>query len=139
MRAVFIDLQKTFDTAYKHGILIDLYGAGFRGQLPLFTSKFLKYRVSKVKLGQIFSSQGPQCAGITQLSTLSVTLFALRINSISDVIPRDVFASMYVDDAQISFAHSDTGVISARLQSTVDIASLGGRRVMDLLFHRARL
>ena len=86
----------------------------------LYISRFLQDTVFKVKLGQIFSSQRPHCAGISQGSTLSVTLFALKINSISDVIPRDVFASMYVDDVQLSFAHSDLGVLSAKLQSTVD-------------------
>ena len=80
VRAVFFDLQKAYDTACKHGILIDLHEAGFRGQLPQFISRFLKHRVFKVKLGQVFSSQRPQCAGITQGSTLIVTFFALRIN-----------------------------------------------------------
>ena len=36
VRAVFFDLQKAYDTAWKHGILIDLHEAGFRGQLPLY-------------------------------------------------------------------------------------------------------
>ena len=29
VRAVFFDLQKAYDTAWKHGILIDLHEAGF--------------------------------------------------------------------------------------------------------------
>ena len=44
VRAVLFDLQKAYDTAWKHGILIDIHRAGFRGQLPMFISRFLNGR-----------------------------------------------------------------------------------------------
>ena len=34
--AVFFDLQKAYDTTWKHGILKDLHDMGFRGNLPIF-------------------------------------------------------------------------------------------------------
>ena len=34
--AVFFDLEKAYDTTWKHGIMQDLFNAGLRGSLPLF-------------------------------------------------------------------------------------------------------
>ena len=42
--AVFFDLQKAYDTTWKHGIMNDLYDMGLRGNLPIFISNFLSDR-----------------------------------------------------------------------------------------------
>ena len=34
--SVFFDMEKGYDTAWKHGILSDLYNLDFRGYLPTF-------------------------------------------------------------------------------------------------------
>ncbi|GFS23280.1 RNA-directed DNA polymerase from mobile element jockey [Elysia marginata] len=34
--AVFFDLEKAYDTTWKHGILMDLHDSNFRGRLPTF-------------------------------------------------------------------------------------------------------
>ena len=34
--AIFFDLEKAYDTTWKHGILSDLYDLDFRGHLPTF-------------------------------------------------------------------------------------------------------
>ena len=47
--AVFFDLEKAYDTTWKHGILADLYNLNFRGRLPLFISDFLS-KTKSVKL-----------------------------------------------------------------------------------------
>ena len=33
---IFFDLEKAYDTTWKHGILADLWDLGFRGHLPRF-------------------------------------------------------------------------------------------------------
>ena len=38
--AIFSDLEKAYDTAWKHGILSDLYDLDFRGHLPTFMMGF---------------------------------------------------------------------------------------------------
>ena len=38
--AVFFDLQKAYDTTWKHGILQDLHSMGLRGNLPIFIGNF---------------------------------------------------------------------------------------------------
>ena len=37
----FFDLEKVYDTTWKHGILLDLYKTGLRGRLPMFICDFL--------------------------------------------------------------------------------------------------
>ena len=44
MVAIFFDLEKAYDTTWKHGILKDLHNAGLRGQLPNFIKHFLDDR-----------------------------------------------------------------------------------------------
>ena len=48
--AIFFDLEKAYDTTWKHGILRDLHELGFRGRLPCFISSFLSDRLFQVML-----------------------------------------------------------------------------------------
>ena len=41
---IFFDLEKAYDTTWKHGILADLWDLGFRGHLPRFIQSFLSER-----------------------------------------------------------------------------------------------
>ena len=50
--AVFFDLQKAYDTTWKHGILKDLHDMGLRGNLPIFIGNFLSERTFQVHLEQ---------------------------------------------------------------------------------------
>ena len=38
---IFFDLEKAYNTTWKHGILADLWNLGFRGHLPRFIKSFL--------------------------------------------------------------------------------------------------
>ena len=42
--AVFFDLEKAYDTTWKHGIMKDLHKLGLKGRLPLFIQNFLSDR-----------------------------------------------------------------------------------------------
>ena len=44
--AVFFDLQKAYDTTWKHGIQQDLHDMGLRGNLPIFIGNFLTDRTT---------------------------------------------------------------------------------------------
>ena len=96
--SVFFDLEKAYDTTWKHGILKDLFGAGLRGRMPLFISKFFENRNFRVRLGSTLSDHFGQEMGVPQGSILSVTLFSLKINSLAKVLSQDVQGSLYVDD-----------------------------------------
>jgi len=42
--AIFFDLEKAYDTTWKHGIMKDLSDAGLCGCLPMFIQGFLQNR-----------------------------------------------------------------------------------------------
>ena len=78
--SIFLDLEKAYDTTWKHGILLDLYKRGLRGRLTMFICDFLFDRYFKVRVGNIYSDPYIQEAGVPQGSILSITLFSLKIN-----------------------------------------------------------
>ena len=57
----------------------DLFDTGLRGRLPIFIGNFLKDRQFQVRRGTHLSTLFDQEMGVPQVS---VTLFALKINSI---------------------------------------------------------
>ena len=71
--SVFFDLEKAYDTTWKHGILKDLSDMGLRGRLPIFISQFLTDRHFKVKVGSTLSDSHEQEMGVPQGSILSPT------------------------------------------------------------------
>ena len=82
MVAVFFDLEKAFDTTWKHGIMKDLHSLGLRGHLPMFINNFLTNRTFNVKVNNSFSDPFDQEEGVPQGSILSPILFEIKINSI---------------------------------------------------------
>ena len=96
--AVFFDLEKAFDCTWKYDIMKDLHQAGLRGRLPCFIEGFVKNRQFSVRLGACLSGMFDQEMGVPQGSVLSVTLFALKINSIVKAISPGVECSLSVDD-----------------------------------------
>ena len=104
MVSIFFDLEKAYDTTWKHGIMKDLHDAGLRGHLPVFISNFLCNRVFRVRVGSLFSDCFKQEQGVPQGSILSVTLFSLKINNIVKSLSADVNCSLYVDDFLICYS-----------------------------------
>ena len=49
------DLQKAYDTTWKHGIQQDLHDMGLRGNLPIFIGNFLADKTFQIHLGTILS------------------------------------------------------------------------------------
>ena len=120
--SIFFDIEKAYDTTWRYGILKDLHNLGLRGRLPKFIEKFLQNRNFKVRLNNNLSSTKLQESGIPQGSVLSVTLFIIKIDSISKEIPREdkFLSSLYVDDLQLSYSHLDLNIIKQNLQLTLD-------------------
>jgi hypothetical protein len=114
--SVFFDLEKAYDTTWKHGILLDLFNAGLRGRMPDFISRFLSDRHFKVRVGTCLSDAYSQEMGVPQGSILSVTLFILKINSIVKNLAAGVRGSLYVDDFLICYRAKQMRAIERQLQ-----------------------
>jgi hypothetical protein len=73
--------------------LVDLYG-----QLPLLTLSFIQDHYLHVCLSSVLSVHYPQETGVPQGLILSVTLFAIAINGVEEVVGPSVLALPYLDD-----------------------------------------
>ena len=94
----------------------DLHIFGLRGHLLNFISNFLKDRSFKVGVGSTFSDSHPQEMGLPQDSILSVTLFSVKINSITQCLKPGVDCSLYVDDFQVCYRSSNMSITECPLQ-----------------------
>ena len=118
--SVFFDLEKAYDTTWRYGIMKDLYNCGLKGRLPQFIQSFLSERRFKVLVNRSLSREHHQIAGIPQGSILSITLFAMKINSIASIIDRDVHSSLFVDDLQIGYRAVTVNEINLKLQDNIN-------------------
>ena len=101
----------------------DLHQAGLRGRLPCFIEGFLKNRQFSVRLGACLSGLFDQEMGVHQGSVLSVTRFALKINSIVKAISPGVECSLYVDDILIVYRSKYVHIIEHHLQRSRNMLS----------------
>ena len=127
--AIFLDLEKAYDTVWRRLILQQLHLLGFRGHLPLFLSNFLASRTFSVDLRGARSSSFEQHEGVPQGSVLSTTLFLLAVNSFAGVLPPSVRCSLYVDDFAIWVTGSSPAEVTAILQPALDAVVLHTERL----------
>ena len=118
--AIFFDLEKAYDTAWKYGIMRDLHNMGFRGRLPMFIASFLSDRHFRVRLNNTLSDLRDQEMGVPQGSILSVTLFNIKINSLVTAIQHGMPCSLYVDDFLICYRGKNMNSIERQLQITLN-------------------
>ena len=118
--SLFFDLEKAYDTAWCHGILLSLHEFGLRGRLPIFIQQFLSNRILRVRVAGALSEARPLQNGVPQGSILSVTLFAVAINSVISVLPDGVRGSLYVDDLSISCSATRMPLIERKLQLAIN-------------------
>ena len=117
--AVFFDLTKAYDMAWKHGILTKLHNFGLRGNLPIFIENFLQNRKLKVKVGNCLSESVHIPQGVPQGSVLSCTLFAVAIDCILSNIPPSIKSCLYVDDFTIYMSSKRPEVAIRRMQFAI--------------------
>ena len=94
--SIFFDLEKAYDTTWKYGIKNNLHDMDLRGRLPLFIQNFLSERKFRVRVGTSLSDFYDQEMGVPQCSILSVTIFIVKINSITSRIRNGVDKSLWM-------------------------------------------
>jgi len=98
----------------------DLFNAGLRGRLPLFIQSFLQNWQFCVRLGYHKSDQFDHEIGFPQGSIMSVTLFALKINSVVKNLTLGMECSLYVDDFLICYQSRYMHIIESHFQQTLN-------------------
>ena len=71
--AIFFDIQKAYDTTWRHYVIMKLHEYGLRGHLIHFIKNFLSNREIKVKINNVYSNPVKLYEGISQGSVLSCT------------------------------------------------------------------
>ena len=117
---VFFDLEKAYDTTWRYGIVKQLYKMGICGNMIRFIQSFLSNRYLKVKVGNSISSPFLQEEGVPQGSVLSVTLFAVAINSILEEVSPPVKGSLFVDDLAVYVTSYDAVSACNFLQKSIN-------------------
>ena len=96
--AIFFDLEKAYETTWRYGIMNDLLNMGLKGRLPKFIKSFLSDRKFQVRIGTTLSDIQNQEEGVPWGSILSVTLFNIKINSITNCLNPGINKYLFVDD-----------------------------------------
>ena len=117
---VFFDLEKAYDTTWRMGILKQLVKMGIQGNMLKFIQSFLSNRFIKVRVGRSVSKPYLLEEGIPQGSVLSVTCFAVAINSIIDAVSPPVKCSLFVDDFAVYCTSYDASSACGYLQKAID-------------------
>ena len=120
--AVFYDIEKAYDTTWRHTILAKLKEANIIGQLPNFIDNFLKERTFKVRIDSHISDLYKLQNGIPQGSVLSCTLFHLAINDIIKELPSAIKKTLYMDDFAVYIS-------AKRLSVAARILNLTNRKI----------
>ena len=95
---IFFDLEKAYETTWKYGITNGLHNMGLKGRLPNFIKAFLSDRKFRVCIGSTLSNIQNQEEGVTQGNILSVILFSIKINCITNCLNPGVDKYLFVDD-----------------------------------------
>ena len=77
--SIFVDLEKAYNTAWKHSVVKGMHESGLRGHLLVFVENFMRDRKFNVPIGTTMSDNFIQEMGVPQGSIISPTLFNLKI------------------------------------------------------------
>lgn len=89
--SIFFDLEKAYDTAWRHGILLDLASFGVCGSMFNILENYLTHRTFRVRLGTVLSHVFTQENGVPQGGVLSCTLFIVKMNNLKMLYPDHFF------------------------------------------------
>lgn len=117
--AIFFDLEKAFDTTWRHNILKNLQEDNIQGNILHFINNFLSNRRFKVRSHDCYSSIKNQENGIPQGASLSTTLFIKAIDRIITNISFPNKALLFADDLVIFCRGKNIKSIENQLQTTI--------------------
>ncbi|KAL4120087.1 hypothetical protein QTP88_012826 [Uroleucon formosanum] len=115
---ISFDIVKAYDTAWRPRVLNKLNKIIAKGYMLDFISNFLNHRTFQVKTSNTLSDIFLQESGVPQGSTISVTLFLIAINDISEGISRPNIPLLFADDFTILCRSTNINSIQSILQDS---------------------
>ncbi|KAL4089586.1 hypothetical protein QTP88_024599 [Uroleucon formosanum] len=98
MGVIKLDIAKAYDTSWKHYIIVKLNSILCQGRLLNTLADFTTNRKFQVKANNYLSCEFKQENGVPQGSALSVTLFIIAINDITQNCNPPVKYNLFADD-----------------------------------------
>ena len=117
---ISLDIMKAYDTTWKPHILESLTNVLSQNQMFNFISNFLKTRTFQVKINQTLFKVFSQVNGVPQGSSISVTLFLIAINNITQNISPPVHSTLYADDFNIYCQSKSLATVQTHLQQAIN-------------------
>jgi hypothetical protein len=112
--AVFLDIEKAFDTTWHTGLLYKLSKLQFSRSLIKLISSFRSERKFRVSVESEMSTPREMQAGVPQVSVLSPTLYNLYINDTPQTI--GVNLALFADDTCLYATERKDGYVVRKLQ-----------------------
>ena len=98
----------------------DLLNMGLKGRLLNFIKSFLSDRKFRVHIGTTLSDIQNQEEGVSQGSILSVTVFNIKINSITNCLNPGIDKYLFVDDFCITSSSKYIHTVERQLQQGIN-------------------
>jgi retron-type reverse transcriptase len=112
--AVFLDIEKAFDTTWHSGLLYKLSKFEFSTRLIQLISSFLSQRIFRVSVEGEMSTPRYMQAGVPQGSVLSPTLYNIYVNDPPQ--SQGVHLALFADDTCLYATDRKEGFIIRKLQ-----------------------
>ena len=153
--AVFFDLEKTYNTTWRKGVLWEMYTLGFKGNLPIFIKNFFNGQL-KVKVRLVFSTlkEKERCSSVHCFERHAVFNIHKQLSGYVQIRRSSIQCSLFADNAALYFSAINLNPAIQKVQDVVNLAShwerIHGfifstsktvavhflRRLLEFLFHR---
>ncbi|XP_058811311.1 uncharacterized protein LOC131676206 [Topomyia yanbarensis] len=118
-----LDVAKTYNTVWRHGVLQQLANWRITGNMGHFLSDYLSNRTFRVGIGGAQSDTFSEDNGVPQGSVLAVTLFLVSMNSLFASLPAGIYVFVYTDDIVLVATGRTTIRTRRKLQAAVSAVS----------------